>query len=41
MPFELLSVLTARGSDIKAARRVPPDLVDQLKSAGFFGMFLP
>jgi alkylation response protein AidB-like acyl-CoA dehydrogenase len=38
---DLLPVLTARGSDIEAARRVPPDLLDQLKSAGVFRIFLP
>ncbi len=38
---DLLPVLTARGSDIEAARRVPPDLLEQLKSAGVFRMFLP
>ncbi|HZF55187.1 MAG TPA: acyl-CoA dehydrogenase family protein [Polyangiaceae bacterium] len=38
---DLLPLLAARGSDIEKARRLPPDLLDQLKSAGVFRMFVP
>jgi alkylation response protein AidB-like acyl-CoA dehydrogenase len=33
--------ITARAAEIEAARCVPPDLVDRLKSIGIFRMFVP
>jgi alkylation response protein AidB-like acyl-CoA dehydrogenase len=38
---ELSPEITARAAEIEAARRVPPDLVDRLKSLGLFRMFVP
>jgi indole-3-acetate monooxygenase len=38
---ELSPEITARSAEIEAARRIPPDLVDRLKSLGLFRMFVP
>jgi indole-3-acetate monooxygenase len=38
---ELSPEITARAAEIEAARRIPPDLVDRLKSLGLFRMFVP
>jgi alkylation response protein AidB-like acyl-CoA dehydrogenase len=38
---ELSPEITARSAEIEAARRIPPDLIDRLKSLGLFRMFVP
>ena len=38
---ELAPGITARAAEIEAARRLPPDLVERLKSIGLFQMFVP
>jgi alkylation response protein AidB-like acyl-CoA dehydrogenase len=38
---ELASSISVRSAEIDAARRLPLDLLDQLKSAGCFRMFVP
>src|SRR5580704_8937711 len=38
---ELSPEIKARSAEIEAARRIPPDLVDRLKSLGLFRMFVP
>jgi alkylation response protein AidB-like acyl-CoA dehydrogenase len=38
---ELAPEITARATEIEAARRLPPDLVERLKSIGIFRMFVP
>ena len=38
---ELAPEITARAAEIEAARRLPPDLVERLKSIGLFQMFVP
>jgi alkylation response protein AidB-like acyl-CoA dehydrogenase len=38
---EVASEITARAAEIEAARRVPPDLVDRLRSIGMFRIFVP
>jgi alkylation response protein AidB-like acyl-CoA dehydrogenase len=38
---ELSPEITVRSAEIEAARRIPPDLVDRLKSLGLFRMFVP
>jgi indole-3-acetate monooxygenase len=38
---DLAPSISARSAEIDAARRLPPDLLDQLKSAGCFRMFVP
>ena len=38
---ELVPSISARSAEIDAARRLPLDLLDQLKSAGCFRMFVP
>lgn len=38
---ELASEITARAAEIEAARCVPPDLVDRLRSIGMFRIFVP
>jgi alkylation response protein AidB-like acyl-CoA dehydrogenase len=38
---ELAPAITARSAEIEAGRRVPPDLVEQLRSIGVFRMFAP
>jgi len=38
---ELAPALAARAAELDAARRLPPDLVDELRAAGFFRMFVP
>jgi indole-3-acetate monooxygenase len=38
---ELAPEITARAGEIEAARRIPPNLVDRLKSIGLFRMFVP
>ena len=38
---ELAPEITARAAEIEAARRVPPDLVERLRSIGIFRMFVP
>jgi alkylation response protein AidB-like acyl-CoA dehydrogenase len=38
---ELAPAITARAADIEAARRIPLDLVDALRSIGVFRMFVP
>ncbi|HYK64032.1 MAG TPA: acyl-CoA dehydrogenase family protein, partial [Patescibacteria group bacterium] len=38
---ELAPSISARSPEIDAARRLPLDLLDQLKSAGCFRMFVP
>lgn len=39
--YDLAPVISARSEEIEAARRLPPDLLDQLKAAGCFRMFVP
>src|SRR5260221_3980411 len=38
---ELTSHIIARAAEIEAARRIPLDIVQSLKSAGVFRMFVP
>src|ERR1700732_1870274 len=38
---ELTPHIIARGAEIEAARRIPLDIVQSLKSAGVFRMFVP
>src|SRR5258708_29534618 len=38
---KLASGITSRAAEIEAARRMPPDLVDTLRSIGIFRMFAP
>jgi alkylation response protein AidB-like acyl-CoA dehydrogenase len=38
---ELAPEITARATEIEAARHVPPDLVDRLRSIGMFRIFVP
>ncbi|XXF77038.1 acyl-CoA dehydrogenase family protein [Myxococcaceae bacterium GXIMD 01537] len=38
---ELTPTIAARCADIDAARRLPPDLLERLKAAGCFRMFVP
>ncbi len=38
---KLAPEITARAAEVEAARCVPPDLVDRLKSIGIFRMFVP
>ena len=38
---ELAPVITARAAEIEAGRRIPPDLVEALRSIGVFRMFVP
>src|SRR5713226_7512197 len=38
---ELTSHISARAAEIEAARRIPLDIVQSLKSAGVFRMFVP
>jgi alkylation response protein AidB-like acyl-CoA dehydrogenase len=38
---ELTPHITARATEIEAARRIPLDIVQSLKSAGVFRMFVP
>jgi hypothetical protein len=38
---ELASGITSRAAEIEAGRRIPPDLVDTLKSIGVFRMLVP
>ncbi|WP_245326602.1 flavin-dependent monooxygenase [Bradyrhizobium sacchari] len=38
---ELAPEITARTAEIEAARRIPPDLVERLRSIGIFRMFVP
>lgn len=38
---ELAPEITARAAEMEAARRVPPDLVERLRSIGLFRMFVP
>jgi alkylation response protein AidB-like acyl-CoA dehydrogenase len=38
---ELAPEITARAAEIEAARRLPPDLVERLRSIGIFRMFVP
>ena len=38
---DLAPTLTARSAEIEAARRLPPDLLQQLLSAGLFRMLTP
>jgi alkylation response protein AidB-like acyl-CoA dehydrogenase len=38
---KLAPEITARAAEIEAARCVPPDLIDRLKSIGIFRMFVP
>lgn len=38
---ELAPEIKARAAEIEAARRVPPDIVERLKSIGIFRMFVP
>ena len=38
---ELAPVITARATEIEAGRRIPPDLVEALRSIGVFRMFVP
>lgn len=38
---ELSPEIKARSAEIEAARRIPPDLVERLKSLGLFRMFVP
>ncbi|HUC17842.1 MAG TPA: acyl-CoA dehydrogenase family protein [Acetobacteraceae bacterium] len=33
--------ITARAAEIETVRRIPPDLVDKLRSTGFFRIFVP
>jgi indole-3-acetate monooxygenase len=38
---ELAPDITARAAEIEAGRRIPPDLVESLRSIGIFRMFVP
>ena len=38
---ELAPDITARAAEIEAARRIPPDLVETLRSIGVFRLFVP
>lgn len=38
---KLAPEITARAAEIEAARRIPPDLIEKLKSIGFFRLCLP
>src|SRR5882724_5408264 len=38
---ELAPEIAARAAEIEAERRIPPDLVQALKSIGIFRMFVP
>src|SRR5258707_11364975 len=38
---ELAPAINSRAAEIEAARRVPPDLVEALKSIGAFRIFVP
>src|SRR5271163_3262373 len=38
---ELAPNITARAAEIEAGRRIPPDLVETLRSIGIFRMFVP
>jgi alkylation response protein AidB-like acyl-CoA dehydrogenase len=38
---ELAPEITARAAEIEAARQLPPDLVERLRSIGIFRMFVP
>ena len=38
---KLASEITARAAEIEAARRIPSDLVDRLRSIGMFRIFVP
>src|SRR5258708_16618717 len=38
---ELAPHVTARATEIEAGRRIPPDLVETLRSIGVFRMFVP
>ncbi|PTL83855.1 acyl-CoA dehydrogenase family protein [Vitiosangium sp. GDMCC 1.1324] len=38
---DLLPVISARAADIESGRRLPLDLLQQFKQAGFFRMFVP
>src|SRR5260221_780863 len=38
---ELAAHVTARATEIEAGRRIPPDLVEALRSIGVFRMFVP
>ena len=38
---ELAPEITARAAEIEAARRVPSDLVDRLRSIGMLRIFVP
>jgi indole-3-acetate monooxygenase len=38
---DLAPAITARAAEIEAGRRIPPDLVDRLRSIGVFRMFVP
>lgn len=38
---DLAPAIAARSAEIEEARRLPADLLDQLKAAGCFRMFLP
>src|SRR5271170_5071933 len=39
--LDLAPDIVARAAEIEAARRIPPDLVETLKSIGVFRMFVP
>lgn len=39
--YDLAPTISARSEEIEAARRLPQDLLDQLKAAGCFRMFVP
>src|SRR4030088_550601 len=38
---ELAPHVTSRAAEIEAGRRIPPDLVEALRSTGVFRMFVP
>ena len=38
---DLAPGITARAAEIETARRIPADIIDALKSAGLFRMFVP
>jgi indole-3-acetate monooxygenase len=38
---ELAPLVTLRAAEIEAGRRIPPDLVEALRSTGVFRMFVP
>ena len=38
---ELAPEITARAAEFEAVRRIPPDLVDRLRSIGMFRIFVP